>query len=68
MVKSIADALTCVEAKALVKKESDTIAELDAHTDIDKLKEVEAKALVYTQADTFPKVHAKSVADKLTRN
>ena len=66
MAKSIADALTCVEAKALVKT-GDTIAELEAHTYIDKLNEVEAKALVYKQAYTFPKVQAKSVADTLTR-
>ena len=55
-----------MEAKALVKT-GDTIAELEAHTDIDKLNEVEAKALVYKQAYTFPKVQAKSVADTLTR-
>ena len=69
MAKSIADALTCVEAKALVRTEGDTIAELEAHTDIEKLNEVEAKALVYTQKKnyTFPKVEAKSVADTLTR-
>ena len=66
MVKTIADTLTCVGANAPVKTEGDTVAEVEAYTDIDTLNEVEGKALVYTQPHTFSKVQAKSDTDTLT--
>ena len=53
-------------ANAPVKTEGDTVAEVEAYTDIDTLNEVEGKALVYTQPHTFSKVQAKSDTDTLT--
>ena len=45
------------------KQEGDTVADVEAHIDINTLNEMNAKALVYTQAYNFPKVQTKSVTD-----
>ena len=61
VAKTIADTLSCVQAKALFKTESLTVVPVRAYTVVDTLNEVEAEALVYTQAYKFQQVQAKSV-------
>ena len=62
-----------MEAKALVKTEGDTIAELEAHTDIDKLKEVSESARqkccrqTDTQLDVDLKTLGNALADRMTQ-
>ena len=67
MAKTIPDTLTCVEFKAPLKTEGDSVEDVEAYIDINTLKQFEAKALVYTQGYKFPKVQTKSVTDTLTR-
>ena len=67
VAKTIADTLTCVEFKAPVKTEGNSVADVEAYIDINTLNEFEAKALVYTHAYKFLKVETKSVTDTLTR-
>ena len=67
VAKTIANTLTCVEFKAPVKTEGDSVADVEAYIDINTLNEYAAKALVYTQAYKFLKVQTKSVTDTLTR-
>ena len=67
MAKTIPDTLTCVEFKAPLKTEGDSVEDVEAYIDINTLEQFEAKALVYTQAYKFPKVQTKSVTDTLTR-
>ena len=47
MAKTIADALTCVEAEECFKTEAGTLAGVDAYSCLHTLNEVEAEALVY---------------------
>ena len=47
------DTLTCVEAEATVKKDSDTVAGQEHYTVVDILIEIEVEVLCYAQADTF---------------
>ena len=61
MAKTIADTLSCVQAKALFKTESLTVVPVRAYTVVDTLNEVEAEALACTQAYKFPQVQAKSL-------
>ena len=67
MAKTIPDTLTCVEFKAPLKTEGDSVEDVEAYIDINTLEQFEAKALVYTQGYKFPKVQTKSVTDTLTR-
>ena len=67
MPKTIPDTLTCVEFKAPLKTEGDSVEDVEAYIDINTLEQFEAKALVYTQGYNFPKVQTKSVTDTLTR-
>ena len=61
VAKTIADTLSCVMEKALVKTESLTVVPVRAYNVVDTLNEVEAEALVYTQAYKFPQEQTKSV-------
>ena len=56
MAKTIADALTCVEAEEFFKTKAGTLAGVNAYSCLHTLNEVEAEALVYAQAHTFPQV------------
>ena len=67
MAKIIPDKLTCVEFKAPLKTEGDSVEDVEAYIDINTLEQFKAKALVYTQGYKFPKVQTKSVTDTLTR-
>ena len=68
VAKKIEDTLSCVKAKAPVKKESLTVVPLRAYTVVEKLTEMKAEALVYTLAYTDPLVdgitHTLSVRKK----
>ena len=66
MGKTIAETLSCVEAKAPVKTEIFTFVPLRAYTVVDTRNEVEIEVLVYAQADMFAQLQAKSVTDTLT--
>ena len=57
VAKTIADTLTCVEAKAPAKTEGDSVVAVEAYTVVDTLKEVKAKA------QTFRQVEVKNVTD-----
>ena len=50
VAKTIADKLSCVMEKALVKTESLTVVPVRTYNVVDTLNEVETEALVYTQA------------------
>ena len=63
----IADTLTCVQDKALVKTEGDTLEGLKAYTVLHTLIKVADKALAYTKAHVLAQVKAKSVIDPLKR-
>ena len=67
VAKRIPDTLTCVEFKAPVKTEGDSVEDVESYIDINALNQFEAKALVYTQGYKFPKMQSKSVTDTLTR-
>ena len=59
--------LTCVEDKAPVKKEGNTLGRLKAYTVVHTLIKVKDKALAYTKAHVFAQVKANSVTDTLKR-
>jgi len=50
VAKTIANTLTYVEAEVPLKTECDTVAGVEAYTEVDTLNKVKAEVLVYTQA------------------